>query len=413
MNPHLRLVSATLALALPACTSVVTDSPAYGKETAFLRKHTPIIELKSGGQRVAIAPVWQGRVMTSTNGGSPGASHGWINRKLVQQGVLPEGKRGELENHIHAFGGEERLWLGPEGGPFSLFFAPGAEQVFANWKTPAVFDTDPFDLVARSPRHAIFHKETTLKNSAGTHLHVGIGRRIDLLDATATEAITGPLPRSVNRVVYTSANTVTNLGNTTWDRRTGMPSIWMLGMLNPSDTTVIYVPFRPGSIARLGPRVITNYFGAIPPDRIKITDKGVFFKGDGRYRAKLGIPAPRALPASGSYDPVTGTLTLLVCDLPADRARRDYVCSLWGNQDKPFNGDVINSYNDGPSEPGKPPLGPFYELESSSPALALAPNQSYTHKQTTLHLSGPPADLDAVSRKVLGVPLADITGAFR
>ena len=52
----------------------------------------------------------------------------------------------DLAKHIHVFGGEERLWFGPEGGPFALFFPPKVEQTFANWKTPAAIDTEPFEV---------------------------------------------------------------------------------------------------------------------------------------------------------------------------------------------------------------------------------------------------------------------------
>ena len=46
--------------------------------------------------------------------------------------------------HMNAYGGENRLWLGPEGGRFSLFFPKGAKMEFANWKTPAAFDREPW-----------------------------------------------------------------------------------------------------------------------------------------------------------------------------------------------------------------------------------------------------------------------------
>jgi hypothetical protein len=62
--------------------------------------------------------------------------------------------------------------------------------------------------------------------------------------------------------------------------------------------------------------------------------------------------------------------------------------------------------------PGKPPLGPFYELETSSPALALAPGERYTHVHRTIHLNGPEADLDRIARATLKVGLADIAGAL-
>jgi hypothetical protein len=85
---------------------------------------------------------------------------------------------------------------------------------------------------------------------------------------------------------------------------------------------------------------------------------------------------------------------------------------MWEIQREPYKGDTINSYNDGPVAPGQPPLGPFYELETSSPALALAPGQRYTHLHRTIHLSGPEADLDRISRATLHVGIADIAAAF-
>ena len=86
--------------------------------------------------------------------------------------------------------------------------------------------------------------------------------------------------------------------------------------------------------------------------------------------------------------------------------------SLWEQQREPYRGDANNSYNDGAPTPGAKPLGPFYELESSSPAAALAPGESAEHVHRTLHFVGAPEDLDAIARASLGVGIADITSAF-
>ncbi len=90
----------------------------------------------------------------------------------------------------------------------------------------------------------------------------------------------------------------------------------------------------------------------------------------------------------------------------------DYVNSLWKIQDNPYGGDAANSYNDGPPSPGAKPMGPFFELESSSPAAALAPGQSLTHVHRTFHLSGDEKSLDAVAHATLGVSLAEISAAL-
>jgi hypothetical protein len=103
-------------------------------------------------------------------------------------------------------------------------------------------------------------------------------------------------------------------------------------------------------------------------------------------------------------------LTLVEFDLP--QGVTDYVNSLWKLQKDPFGGDATNAYNDGPPAPGKPPMGPFFELESSSPAAALEPGKSLTHTHRTIHLTGPETELDPVARAALGLSLNDIKSAF-
>lgn len=90
----------------------------------------------------------------------------------------------------------------------------------------------------------------------------------------------------------------------------------------------------------------------------------------------------------------------------------DYVNSMWELQKEPYKGDVVNSYNDGPAQPGAKPLGPFYELETSSPAGALKPGESLAHTHRTFHLQGAEADLDPIAKAALGVSIAEIKAAL-
>ncbi len=57
-------------------------------------------------------------------------------------------------------------------------------------------------------------------------------------------------------------------------------------------------------------------------------------------------------------------------------------------------------------------MGPFYELETSSPAAALPAGGRLVHRHRTVHLEGGRAALDAVARRVLGVGLDEIVSAF-
>jgi hypothetical protein len=148
----------------------------------------------------------------------------------------------------------------------------------------------------------------------------------------------------------------------------------------------------------------------VPPDYLVVKDNVLFFRGDGTRRGKIGISPARSLGLAGSYDADGKVLTLVMCTVPA--RHEGYVNSMWEIQKEPFAGDALNSYNDGSPEPGKPPMGPFYELETSSPAAALKPGASIQHVQRTIHLTGPHATLDAIARAKLGAGLAEITAAF-
>ena len=156
-----------------------------------------------------------------------GFSYGWINYKLIESGQKTE--------HINAFGGEERLWLGPEGGQFSIYFARGAKQEFANWYVPAELDTVAFDLVSKSRNRASFGKQFRLDQLFRDQMDIGIERNIDLLDkASIANALGFEIPDSVNGVAYQSDNVLINHGEKAWTKETGMLSVWMLSMLTPS-----------------------------------------------------------------------------------------------------------------------------------------------------------------------------------
>jgi hypothetical protein len=91
----------------------------FGDDLEFLKKHAEVVLLSdaAGDSQVAVLPQLQGRVMTSTAEGAAGLSFGWINRELVASGKTVE--------HINVYGGEDRFWIGPEGGQFSVFFKKG------------------------------------------------------------------------------------------------------------------------------------------------------------------------------------------------------------------------------------------------------------------------------------------------
>ena len=166
---------------------------------------------------------------------------------------------------------------------------------------------------------------------------------------------------------------------------------------------------QPGDEKVMGPPVNDNYFGKIAPDRLKVEGDHIFFRCDGKSRGKLGLPPLRAKGIMGSFDSANNILTILICKQP--QGITGYVNSAWQLQEDPYSGDALNSYNDGPLEDGSQ-MGPFYELEASSPAAALKPGEKLSHVQYTMHITGDPAKLDEIAKKKLGVTLEAIKTAF-
>jgi hypothetical protein len=312
---------------------------------------------------------------------------------------------------MNVYGGEDRFWIGPEGGQFSIFFKKDVPFDLEHWFTPASIDTEPFELVSKSRNSALLQKNIQLENYSGTIFNVRVNREVRILERSeALEALEIKPAKTVKMVAFESNNKMTNTGAKAWEKETGLLSIWILGMFNPSPTTTIVVPFNTGPKEELGPIVNDAYFGKVPANRLVVKEGVMFFSGDGQYRSKIGLSPQRAKPILGSYDIVNKVLTIVQYNKP--EAAVDYVNSMWELQDEPYKGDVVNSYNDGPSEPGAKPLGPFYELETSSPAAALRPGQTISHIHRTYHLQGQEAELNPIAKATLGVTLAEIKSAI-
>jgi len=378
------------------------EKGSFGYDLNFLQSKDSVIVLKNGDARIIVSPKYQGKVFTSTATGLTGNSSGWINYKALGSDTLAP--------HINAYGGEDRMWLGPEGGQYSIFFKPGDKMVFENWQTPAGLDSESWELLSYDSVTVSMKKEMQLQNFSGTKFSVALSRQVKLLSNSELSQNLGMSPDpSVKWVGFETQNKLANAGTEKWTRENGTVSIWMLAMLNPSESGVVAIPYQQGAETELGKVATTNYFGEIPADRIK-TDNGVlYFKVDGKHRSKLGLSDKRATTFTGSYDASHKMLTILQFNKPA--AGGEYINQLWEIQKEPFKGDVINSYNDGPLADGSQ-MGPFYEIESSSPAAFLAPGESLTHTQRIFHFVGDEARLTLISTKVLGVSIDQIKSAF-
>lgn len=387
---------------VPEKDSSSVQKGSFRYDLQFLQQHDSVVVLKSvGGQaQVIVSPKYQAKVFTSTADGDSGLSFGWVNYKAFS---------GPVDAHMNGYGGENRFWLGPEGGNFSLFFKPGAQQVFANWKTPAAFDTESWEVMEHTGKTVTLKKAMDLQNYRGTQLKLSVDRRIEILEGgEIAQAIGMAVPEGVKTVAYTTDNKITNTGSAEWNEKTGMPCIWILDMFRPGDETVIVVPYKKTDTAGYKKAVTSNYFGEVSADRLKHTDEVLFFRADGKSRGKLGIKPEYAKTAIGSYDAKNKVLTVVRYEVGTGAK---YLSQRWNTTDPSFAGDAVNVYNDGPLEDGSQ-MGPFYELESVSPAAFLKPGNSMEHRQTVCHFTGGEEALDGVARQLLGVSLADIKKAF-
>ncbi len=397
-------ITAVVALVLGGCCSNSNfKMGTYGYDLKYLAdKGIKTVELKSddGLSKVMVVPAWQGRVMTSTTKGDEGASYGWINYKFIDAG--------EVSTFFNPFGGEERFWIGPEGGANSWYFKEGVEQVYENWVVPAGIDTEAYDVESQNDKEVVFTKDLHWTNASGYVFDINVKRTVALVDNAALAELLGiEIPEGVNALAYKTVNTLTNGGSEAWTKETGLPSVWLLGSFNPTPTTTVFIPYNKDFEGKL---INDEYFGKVPADRLILEDGMVYFKIDGKYRSKIGLPDGSAKDICGSYDSEKKVLNILKYTVP--EGEKDYVNGQWGHQDNAFGGDVINSYNDGPTETGFV-QGPFYEIETSSPGAALAPGESLTHTQYTIHFEGAEEILASIVDKVFGVSLEEIANKFK
>ena len=359
---------------------------AFERDLAFLREHDPdLVVLRSGDAALAASARYQGKVFTSTTGG--GESQGYIAYGAFA--VDPPAAR------INAYGGEQRLWVGPEGGPLSVFFPADVPFAHEYWRTPAPIDREPWELASAGEREVSFRKTARFASRAGATFDARLDRRVELLDATELrERLGGEVVDELAGVGYVTANALTNVGAEPWTEQTGAPCLWALDMLPAGDSVVVVLPYRGATPATLD-TTNAGYFGATPPERLRVVEGAVLFRGDGEEVGKVGLPPRRATGRLGAVDLERGVLT--VVDFGLDPRAR-YLGMEWAEADDPYAGDAATSYN----HDNRPAGASFFELESVGPAAFLAPGETSAHRHAVYHLAGPRHAVMSATRRLLG-----------
>lgn len=375
----------------------------FGYDLNYLSKKDSLIVLKgeNDNAQVIVSPKYQAKVFTSTADGLSGRSMGFIGYKAFELSTPDE--------HMNGFGGENRFWLGPEGGQYSVYFEPGKKQVYDNWHTPKPIDIEPWVLVSATGQKVEMRKEMEVKNYVGTQLKLNVDRTIEFLNPDKIKSSLGvELSDNVKSVAYSTQNVITNKNNFEWTKKTGTICIWMLDMFIPAPKAVTVIPFHAGDEKAMGKIVTSDYFGEIPADRLTVKGNTLFFKTDGNHRGKLGLNSFRTTGIAGNYDPDSKRLTITTFGVEKGAT---YLNQEWNPTKNPLVGDAMNAYNDGPLEDGSI-MGPFLEVESCSPAAFLKSGEAQSHNHNVYHFVGEVADLNPIAKKLLGVSIEEIINSF-
>ena len=373
----------------------LAEKGSYAYDLAFLKKHTgEAIELKSpdGQGKIVLSAQYQGRVMTSTASGDSGPSFGWLNYDLIAAK--------EKRKQFNPVGGEERFWMGPEGGQYSIYFKKNDSFRIAHWQVPSFIDTDSWKVEQADSSTATFSADAGFSNYSGAPFSIHIERKVNLLGKEALQqALQATIPPSLHFVGFETVNTITNKSADSWTKEKGLLSVWLLGMFTPGPSTKVIIPFHP--IPNAKKYITADYFGKIPPERLQVTDSVLYFTCDGKYRSKIGLSPLVAKPIAAAFDFEKNVLSIVIPEIDKNGA---YVNSKWELQKEPYKGDVVNAYNDGPLADGTQ-MGPFLEIESSSAAMALQKSAKGVYRQTTCHFQGDYKDLQLLAKQLLGVDL--------
>jgi len=101
---------------------------------------------------------------------------------------------------------------------------------------------------------------------------------------------------------------------------------------------------------------------------------------------------------------------LTVTKFTLDR-EQTYLNQEWTIDKDPFKGDAVNAYNDGPLEDGGQ-MGPFYEIESVSPAAFLEPQERLEHIHKVYHFAGDREEVAQILKQIFDIQVEDIQSAL-
>ncbi len=354
-------------------------------------------DAENSASKVMVAPGLNGRILTSKVGTVE--SVGFVNMNAIE--------RGEASQQFNNFGGQDRLWIGPEAEQFGFYFEPGGDFDREKWRVPEPLNEGAMKVISADGQKITLQREMELTNYQSVQFKMRVDREVGVISSMQlNEEIGVSLPEEVEFTASYSLNTLTNTGDKAWSSATGLPTIWILGQYNGGANTVILAPFKTGEESELGPILFDDYFGKVrekTPERLKVSDACAVFKADAKMEGKFGISPRRTTGFAGSYDPDQNLL--IICKFDFDPEARFYPTYTWlENNPKPYSGDVFQTYN---ADSLSNSENSFYELESASPGRELNPGESFNHRHAVFTFQGSETALSAIAEKVLKIKLSE------
>ncbi|RKR15349.1 hypothetical protein CLV91_1434 [Maribacter vaceletii] len=388
-----RLLCVILFITISACNnSDVYPISTFGEDLEVINSVISPVILKDRERQIVVSSEFQGRIFTSTSQGLGGTSYGWFNKNiLLSDSVLVNRSK---------IGGEGRIWFGPDQGPNTIFFKIDEKTGEKLHAAPKDLNTLSFNILAQSSGSVKLGNKLHIENLKGFHFNIEVERKIELLkEDYVSNFLSNSFSNNLSYVAYKTNTKMTNVGEQDWSKETGLLSLWDLGCYHPTPKTTVIIPLKENVDNA------TVYFTEIDSTRIVVKDKVLYYKADANYLNKIGTLPEYTLPYFGSYSPELNSLTIVKFSF--NSLDKEYVNAHPVNVENQYRGDVINVFNDGKwGEVG--PFGPFYELETSSPAKELKVGESVSHFQEVYHFKGSKKELNKISISVLGVSIKDI-----
>lgn len=355
------------------------------------QKFTPLV-LKRDNQALLVIPELQGRIMSVTLDSLDDQSIGWFNRDYLQQ---------EHTERNAVIGGAQRLMFGPETGQYSMFFQPNTRQTAEHIYSQDAITFQPYPVKTVSENAVKMQTQIKLINYSGHEFKLNLQREISLFSKTEIQSqLNMTIPRNVKFMGYGSKDSLQNKTYRTLQKSTGLVSLWTLTAYRSNPTTTALIPFK-GSLKKATP-----YFNNVRASHTQIEDSYLLYRADGEYMNKIGIPVKNTKPIMAAYDASRNLLTIQTFYI-SNKPNANYLTASWLQPKTDYEGEIVNIFNDGPDDEGNY-FGHFYEMEASSAAFELAPNEIQSHFHNIYHFQGNKNQLNTITSKLLGVSLSDI-----